>query len=236
MFAFLPLATIAHQGDLTLVYERSGFLDTGSYAEAVWFCRRLSDLAPKRAKLISFGTSPEGRDMVALVVSKDGEFEPEQLSKSSRPLVYIENGIHSGEIEGKDATLILLRDILVGKKHEALLDAANLLVVPVFGLDAHERSSKYNRINQNGPREQGWRASGQNLNLNRDFIKADGGEMRAMIGLMHRFRPDFCFDNHTTDGANYPYQLHLGIPHWHTLDAGVAAWAAEMERAVTAQL
>ncbi len=188
--------------DWTLVYERSGFLRTGRYEEAVTFCRRL-DLASPFAKMVRFGKSPEGREMVALFISKEGKFDPKSWRTSKKPLVFVQNGIHSGEIEGKDASLMLARALLVEGKESKILDGANLLIVPVFSVDAHERFGPYNRVNQNGPVEMGWRATAQNLNLNRDYMKADAPEMRNLLGLLHRFKPDFFFDNHTTDGADW---------------------------------
>ncbi|WP_348260087.1 M14 family zinc carboxypeptidase, partial [Salmonella enterica] len=88
----------------------------------------------------------------------------------------IENGIHAGEIEGKDASMILLREILITKEKRELIDNVILVVVPVFSADGHERFRAYNRINQNGPVEMGWRTTAQNINLNREFMKADAPE------------------------------------------------------------
>ena len=94
----------------------------------------------------------------------------------------INNGIHSGEIEGKDASMLMLREMLITKE-KSDWDNVILLVIPVFNLDGHERSSTYNRINQNGPIEMGFRTTAQNLNLNRDFTKADTPEMKAFLNL-----------------------------------------------------
>jgi hypothetical protein len=105
-------------------------------------------------------------------------------------------------------------------------------MVPVFGLDAHERFGPYHRINQNGPREMGWRANAQNLNLNRDFIKADAGEMRAQLSLIQRYRPDFFFDNHTTDGADHQYTLMLGLPWGPGLPSATAQWQRNLYESV----
>ncbi|OGV02605.1 MAG: hypothetical protein A2330_11025, partial [Ignavibacteria bacterium RIFOXYB2_FULL_36_7] len=124
------------------------------------------------------------------------------------------NGIHSGEIEGKDASMILLREILVTKEKEKMLDNVILLVIPVFSVDGHERFGKYNRINQNGPEEMGWRTTAQNLNLNRDWMKADAPEMKAMLKLFSSWLPDFIIDNHTTDGADYLYVMTFGIEYF----------------------
>jgi hypothetical protein len=229
MLIFLPL--LVEQTGWATTYERSGFLETGSYEEAVDYCRRL-ERSSKMAKVIEFGTSPEGRPMIALLISRDREHTPEAVARSRKPLVFINNGIHSGEIEGKDSSLIMARDILVTGKEAALIDRVNLMIVPVFSVDAHERFSAYNRINQNGPKEMGWRATSRNLNLNRDFIKADALEMRNMLRLLDTWRPSFFFDNHTTNGADYQYQVTLGVPVEATLAQPLAEWSRKMFAAV----
>lgn len=221
--------------DWQTTYERSGTLETGRYAEAVDYCRKLAAASPW-AKVVRWGTSPEGREMVALALSKEGAFTPEAARRSRKPLVLINNGIHSGEIEGKDADLLLARNILRTPSDAALLDHVNLLILPVFSVDAHERFSPYNRINQNGPKAMGWRATSTNLNLNRDFMKADGEEMVAMLHLLHAWKPDFFFDNHTTDGADWQYTIQIGVPQAQTLAAPLVAWSQRMLGAVLPQV
>jgi len=219
----LPLLVALTFQDWSTTYERSNFMETGRYEEAVDYCKRLVKASPN-AKLLEYGTSPEGRPMIAVIMSSSGEFSPVAMGLSPKPLVFIQNGIHAGEIEGKDASLILAREILVQKTKADLLKDVNVVLVPIFGVDAHERFGPYNRINQNGPKEMGWRSNAQNLNLNRDYIKADAGEMKAQLRLLHLFKPDFFFDNHTTDGADYQYSLTLGVPWGPTLPEKMAAW------------
>ncbi len=229
----LPIAlslAVAQGGNLTTTAERTAFRETGRYAEAVELCRRL-DARSKQAKMITFGTSPEGRPMVALVISEEGRFNAPALRGSRKPLIFVNNGIHSGEIEGKDASLMLAREMLLGRER-ALLKGVNAVIVPVYSVDAHERFGPYNRINQNGPREMGWRSQSNNLNLNRDFTKADAPETRALLGLLHTYRPDFFFDNHTTDGGDWQYTLGLGVPSGPTMSGPMAQWQRSMYAAV----
>lgn len=221
---------IADQG-WTLEYERSGYVRTGRYAEAVTYCEQLAKASPY-ARVVRFGTSPEGREMVALLISKERKFKEDEVRKSRKPFVFVLNGIHSGEIEGKDASLILARNLLVMGKEDKILEGANLLIVPVFSVDAHERFGRYNRINQNGPEEMGWRATAQNLNLNRDFAKVDSPEMEALQKLLARYKPDLFFDNHTTNGGDWQYVVGLGVATDPTLDPGVAAWSSRMYESV----
>jgi hypothetical protein len=142
----------------------------------------------------------------------------------SKPIVFIINGIHSGEIEGKDASMILLREILFIKEKEYMLDSLNIIVVPIFSVDGHERKSKFNRINQNGPEEMGWRTTAQNLNLNRDWMKADAPEMQAMLKLFNQYLPDFVIDTHTTDGADYQYTVTYSVEWSENMFKQTADW------------
>jgi hypothetical protein len=184
--------------------ETTGLTATPSYAETRAWLERL-DAASPLIRMESFGKSAQGRDLLVVLVSKDGErFDP------AKPVILFQAGIHSGEIDGKDAGLMLLRDIAFRGK-DRLLDRVNLVFVPMFSADAHERSGPYNRPNQRGPVNQGWRTTAQNLNLNRDYAKADSPEMRAMLGLLRRFDPDLYVDLHVTDGVDYQYDITYGF-------------------------
>lgn len=200
--------------------EATGLTATPSYDETVAWLRKL-DAASPLIRMEVFGRTPEGRDLYVVIASKDQDrFDP------SKPLVLAQAGIHSGEIDGKDAGLMLLRDIAF-KGKDGLLDGANFVFVPIFSADAHERTSPYNRPNQRGPVSQGWRTTAQNLNLNRDYGKLDAPEMRAMIGLINRFDPSLYFDLHVTDGIDYQYDVTFGFEGEDgsfTRSPAIAAW------------
>ncbi|HEX8444995.1 MAG TPA: M14 family metallopeptidase [Sphingomonas sp.] len=176
--------------------EASGFATTPSYAETRAWIDRLVKASPY-LKIETFGRSPQGRDLYAVVASKPG---------AGKPVLLVQAGIHAGEIDGKDAGLMLLRDIAVRGK-AALLDGATLLFVPIFNVDGHERAGDHNRPNQRGPNGQGWRTNAQNLNLNRDYLKADTAEMQGMIGLIRTWDPALYLDIHVTDGIDYQYDI-----------------------------
>jgi len=106
----------------------------------------------------------------------------------------------------------------------ALLDRANVLFVPIFNVDGHERRSRFGRINQRGPEEIGWRTTSRNLNLNRDYMKLDSPEMRAMVRVIDRWRPDLYIDLHVTDGADYQYDITWGYSGRHARSPAVAGW------------
>ncbi|HEX5124435.1 MAG TPA: M14 family metallopeptidase, partial [Rhodanobacteraceae bacterium] len=204
--------------------ERSHFTTTPSYADTRAYLQRLADASPKTIHLTRFGVSPEGRDLMLVVTSKDGAFTPEAARASGKDIVMVQSGIHAGEIEGKDAALMLLRDMSVDKKHAKLLDHAILVWLPIFNVDGHENSNPYNRINQNGPDAMGFRATAQNLNLNRDYVKADAPEMRDWLKMFDAWLPDLFMDIHTTDGADYQYDLTWYMEEWGPLDPAVKAW------------
>jgi murein tripeptide amidase MpaA len=197
---------------------------TPRYDETMAYIRRVAAAAPKQVKIEAWGKTGEGRELVGVVVSKDGVFDPAAIHKADRPVVYIQNGIHPGEIEGKDASLALLRDMVVNKTRASLLDRAVVIIVPVYNIDGHERVSRYNRINQNGPEEMGWRTQSNNLNLNRDYLKADTVETRQFLAYFTKWLPDFFIDDHVTDGADYQYDVTYSIDFGPDVDPALAAW------------
>lgn len=203
--------------------ERSGFQETARYEETVAFCRRLAEASPW-VRYTSFGTSPEGRDLPLLILSRSGVFDPRRAREADLPVVLVQNCIHAGECAGKDASLMLARDIAITRLEERLIDNLVLLIIPIFNVDGHERFGPYNRINQNGPREMGWRVTARNLNLNRDYTKADTPEMRAWLRLWVAWRPHLFIDTHTTNGANHRFSLMYDASYHEDAHPAVAAW------------
>ena len=207
--------------------EKSDYRLTADYEETMRFCGLL-EARSRWIKITRFGTSGQGRDLPLIIVSKDHAFTPELARATGKPIVLIQNAIHSGEIEGKDASLELLRDMVVLNKHASLLDSVIVLIVPIFSVDAHERRSHYNRINQNGPELMGWRFTPVGLNLNRDYLKAETPEMRALISNVYTtWWPHLMVDNHTTDGADYRYDLSYGFNSGPGVAPAVARWLTE---------
>lgn len=206
--------------------EKNGFVKTPRYDETVSWLRKLCEAAPE-LKMISLGASPEGREIWMVIASKEKTFTPAGLRASGKPVFLAQAGIHSGEIDGKDAGMMLLRDMTVGNKKRDLLEGVNLLFIPIFSVDAHERVSPYNRINQRGPAEMGWRTTARNLNLNRDYAKLDAVEMRALIRALNEWEPDLYFDIHVTDGADYQYDITFGYNGKHGYSPAIANWLDE---------
>ncbi|HYF21760.1 MAG TPA: M14 family metallopeptidase [Caulobacteraceae bacterium] len=205
--------------------ELTGLTATPSYDDTIAWLRWL-DAASPLIRMEAFGRTPQGRDLWLVIASKDAVLNPD------KPKLLAQAGIHSGEIDGKDAGLMLLRDIAFRGK-EGLLDGADLLFVPVLSADAHERSSVYNRPNQRGPVAQGWRNTAQNLNLNRDYVKLDAPETRGIVSVIRRYDPTLYLDLHVTDGADYQYDITYGYEGWdgrYDRSERIAAWLEQRYR------
>ncbi len=201
----LPLLLAA--SPLTTLAETSGWARTGRYDEVERLCAAFPKAHPGKVRCERFGTTPLGRPMLALVASADGTLSPAQLQQKRRPVVLLQGGIHAGEIDGKDAGFWLLRELLAGTVAPGALAKVTLVFVPVFNVDGHERFGPNQRPNQRGPEETGWRVTSQNLNLNRDFVKADAPETVAMLSLLRRFDPVAYVDLHVTDGAKFQHDV-----------------------------
>ena len=214
-------------------FEESGGARTPRYEETVAWCNRLADASPI-IHYDTFGVSPEGRPLPLVVADLEGRFDPrDHEQRGDRTVLLVEACIHAGESCGKDAGMVLLRDLAADADlARRLLDRTTLVFIPIFNVDGHERFSPYGRVNQNGPEEMGWRVTGQNLNLNRDFLKADTPEMQAWLGLFDSWDPDFFVDIHSTDGADYQYVLTYGLELRGNMEAGLTALTAEYRDAM----
>lgn len=206
------------------LFEKSGGKKTARYAETIDYFRRL-DAASSLAHYQSFGRSPEGRELPLFIISSDRAFTPEKARATGKPIILIEACIHAGESEGKEALMMLARELLIEKKYPDLLQKFVLLMIPIFNVDGHERFSGFNRINQNGPEEMGFRVTGARLNLNRDFMKADAAEMRCWLRMYHSWLPHFLYDSHTTDGSDFQYALTYNIDDHENFGGAVSRWA-----------
>ena len=208
--------------------EKTCYATTPDYDETMAYLRRVQAAAPEQVKIEPFGKTGEGRELDIVIASRDGVFDPAAIHAAKRPIVLVQNAIHAGEMDGKDACLALLRDMVINKTKSALLDRAVFVFIPMYNADGHERRSPYNRINQNGPAEMGWRGNGTNLNLNRDYLKADAPETRAFMAMFHHWLPDFFVDDHVTDGADYQYDVTFTIDDGPNLPTGTAKWVDDV--------
>jgi hypothetical protein len=203
--------------------EQARFERTPRYDETIAYLKLLAAATPE-LRLVSLGKSPEGRDVWMVIASKERAFTPETLRATGKPTVFAQAGIHAGEMDGKDAGLMLLRDMTVRGTKRALLERANFLFVPILSVDGHERFSRYSRINQRGPVESGWRTNAQNLNLNRDYGKLDAPETRAVVQAIDRWKPDLYLDLHVSDGLDYQYDVTHIFNGPHAWSPAISKW------------
>ncbi|HEX8710031.1 MAG TPA: M14 family metallopeptidase [Pyrinomonadaceae bacterium] len=204
--------------------EKTDYRETPRYDETIEYCRRLAAASPL-IRLESFGRSGEGRSLPLVIAATGETFTPEAARRAGKAVVLIQACIHPGEPDGKDAGLALLRDMAITKTRLKLLDHVVLLFIPIYNTDGHERFGPFNRINQNGPAEMGWRVTSTNLNLNRDYMKADAPETRAWLKLWSNWNPDLFVDCHVTDGADYRIVITYTYEHHENAPPSVVAWA-----------
>ncbi|WP_443030052.1 M14 family metallopeptidase [Sphingomonas sp. ZB1N12] len=183
--------------------ERADFVTTPRYDETRAWLERL-DAASPLITIETFGQTAQGRDLLLVRASKGG---------TKKPVVLIQAGIHAGEIDGKDAGLMLLRDIALRGK-DTLLDHIDLMFVPIYNIDGHERMSRWNFPALRGPLEKGYVANARGINLNRDYAKADAPETRAMIALLRRLDPVLYVDCHVSDGFDMQYDVTFTYAGW----------------------
>lgn len=214
--ATVPAAWLTHA-------EKTDYRETPRYAETIEYSKRLDQASPL-IKFQSFGKSGEGRELPLLIATEGDTFTPEAARHAGKAVILIQACIHAGEPDGKDAGLALLRDIAITKTQPGLLKNLVVLFIPIYNADGHERVSPYNRINQNGPVEMGWRTTSTYQNLNRDYMKADTPETRAWLALWNQWEPDLFIDCHVTDGADYQYNITYQHEHHAGIAPSVLAW------------
>jgi Zinc carboxypeptidase. len=187
--------------------ERTRYRETSHYADVRKF---LDSLRALRAPLAfgSIGKTSEGRDIPYVIASRPLVSTASEAKRLGRPIVYVQGNIHAGEVEGKDALLALLRDLAYSSKPN-VLDSIVLIAVPIYNADGNERfaTQATNRTEQNGPEIVGVRPNAQNLDLNRDYVKAEAPETRASLAMFSTWDPDVFVDLHTTDGSFHGYAL-----------------------------
>ena len=206
--------------------ERTNFAETSRYDDVVAFL----DAVAKDSRLVhitTFGKTVEGRALPLAVVGKIGDATPRTVRGSGKLRVYIQANIHAGEVEGKEASLTLIREIAFGK-HAEWLNSLVLLIAPIYNADGNERIAPNNRGPQNGPvAGAGIRANAQGMNLNRDNMKLDAPETRSMAKLLNDYDPYVMIDLHTTNGSYHAYHLTWEIPNNPAVDPSITRIARD---------
>ncbi|MNK37805.1 Zinc carboxypeptidase [compost metagenome] len=186
-------------------FELSGKTETTTYTAAIAYYQNLIKGCPE-AKLLSYGSTDFGKPLRLLVLSKDKVFDPVAIRKSNKRILLINNGIHPGEPEGIDASMMLARDLIKGKK---LPKNVVICIIPLYNIDGSFNRTGTSRANQNGPVAYGFRGNGKNLDLNRDFIKTDSKNSAAFQLIFNTWQPEIFVDTHTSNGADYQYVMTL---------------------------
>ncbi len=208
----LPSAKARHsKPDLPLESEKTFFRETGRYAEVERLCGAWAIQFPKSVACESIGKTAEGRSIRSFVISRSGALTPQAAVRRHLPVALVIAGTHSGEIDGKDASLAYFRDVLNGSVSGDFLKHVVVVLVPVFNVDGHERRGRFQRPNQEGPMEQGERTTARRINLNRDWMLAQTPEMRSMLRLVRKWDPTVTIDLHVTDGLRFRHDVSLTV-------------------------
>lgn len=194
--------------DLTTPFERNNN-QSATYTEGVSFFKSLARKYPKAFKINAVGMTDIGQPLHIGVLSFDGSFTPQLARQRKKIVFFINNAIHPGEPEGVDATMMLIRDYLKSAEKQKMMQNIVLVFIPFYNIDGVLNRGHISRINQNGPDAYGFRGNAKNLDLNRDFIKADTKNAQTFNQIFAQWSPHIFMDNHTSNGADYQYTMTL---------------------------
>jgi Zinc carboxypeptidase len=203
---YFVIPTFISAQSITTKFEQTNGRQTPTYHEIISWWKML-DATSSQVKMLEMGSSDAGYPLHLVMISNDKDFDPTNLRKKNKRIILITNGIHPGEPDGIDASMMLARDIAENKFH--LADNVVLAIIPVYNIGGCLNRSPFYRVNQNGPEEFGFRGNSQNLDLNRDFIKCDSKEARSFALIFHWCDPDVFIDNHVSNGADYQHIMTL---------------------------
>ena len=182
---------------------------TATYAECIAYYQKLAAAYPGQMKMAEAGPTDSGQPLHEVVLSADGDADPASTRRKNRRILFIQNGIHPGEPEGIDASMMLARDLLQRQSLLKLLAQVTVIIVPVYNVDGMLNRNSTTRANQNGPAAYGFRGNGRHLDLNRDYIKQDSRNARSFAALFQKWQPDVFVETHTSNGADYQYTMTL---------------------------
>ena len=192
------------------LFEKSGGKQTPTYPEVIDYYKELDD-AFGSIELQEFGTTDSGEPLHLAIFSPSENFNLDDI-RENYTIILINNGIHPGESDGIDATMMLFRDLA----QDSITVPKNTIIatIPVYNIGGALNRNSATRTNQNGPEEYGFRGNARNYDLNRDFIKADTKNTRAFYEIFQTVKPDIFVDTHVSNGADYQYTLtHLFTQH-----------------------
>ncbi|MDQ3292253.1 MAG: hypothetical protein M3Q05_13280, partial [Bacteroidota bacterium] len=205
---FLQINTVTVPVNWLTPYEKSTGNKTATYQECIAYYQKL-DKAYEALKLVEYGSTDVGKPLHVAVLSSDKDFNPVSLRKKNKRILLIQNGIHPGEPEGIDASMMLARDYLQKKEWQAYLKDVVVLFIPIYNVDGSLNRNSYSRANQEGPESYGFRGNARNLDLNRDYIKNDSRNAQTFTKIFQEWQPDVFVDTHTSNGADYQHTMTL---------------------------
>lgn len=217
-FIFISFTTATAQ---QCRFEKSNGKESATYFEAVEWYKQLDKISPK-VLVKAMGATDAGYPLHLVLVSNDGRFNPAQWHAENKVVLLINNGIHAGEPDGIDASMLLVRDIV--NKKITIPDNVALAFIAVYNIGGSLNRDSFSRVNQNGPVEYGFRGNAQNLDLNRDFTKCDSKEAKTFAQIFHLLDPDIFIDNHVSDGADYHYTMTLNTTQYNKLGGNLSNW------------
>lgn len=188
-------------------FEKTNGMETTTYADCISFYQQLAKKYPKQIQVKTFGMSDAGYPLHLIVFSSSGSFQPISWKKENKLTILVNNGIHPGEPDGIDASMMLLRD--AAEKKIRIPGNVVLAVIPIYNIGGALNRNSHSRVNQDGPLSYGFRGNAQNLDLNRDFTKSDSKNAKAFAEIFHYMDPDILIDNHVSDGADYQHTMTL---------------------------
>ena len=204
-------------------YERGNGNTTATYAECIAYYQRLAAAYPQ-ITLREAGPTDSGRPLHEVVIDADGAADPAEARRRGHRIVLIQNGIHPGEPEGIDASMMLARDLVQQPKLQELLRHTTVVIIPIYNVGGALNRNSTTRANQNGPESYGFRGNARNLDLNRDYAKQDSRNARSFAALFGRWQPDIFLDNHVSDGADYQYTMTLIPTQQNKLHPALSAY------------
>jgi hypothetical protein len=201
--------------ELILVPEKSEFINTSSYHDVIRFLTHLKDKSPF-VHLSSMGNSSEGKEIPVVILANPAVKNAKEAKASGKPVIYVQGNIHAGEVEGKEALMMLMREILLGDK-SYLLQNQILLFAPIYNTDSNDKMAEGRRPSQeDSPREVGLRENSQGLDLNRDGVKMEAPETQGLFSrIITDWDPQLFVDLHTTNGTWHAYNLTWS-PSYHS--------------------
>jgi len=202
-----------HKTNLITPFEKSNGIKTATYKQTINYYQKLAKIFPE-ITLKTMGMTDSGKPLHLIIFNADKEFDFDKIHQSNKNILLINNGIHPGEPDGIDATMMLLRDIAQSKKLKNLYQNIVIAAIPIYNIGGALNRNSTTRVNQNGPLSYGFRGNARNFDLNRDFIKNDTKNAQSFAQILHLVKPDVFIDNHVSDGADYQYTLtHLFSQH-----------------------